>query len=141
MPRRSSSAKLLLDTEFLHRRGLKGMVTRTDQHRTIYRLCCVEQIVRRQRLCACIFLRSVQLRLMSNNRSKFEHSIQRAFSAVSVSPMWPLRIIVDQPPMEIAKPSLSESTFSPARVDLSPKAVRLQPFAAVMVTDFTRTAP
>ena len=38
---------------------------------------------------------------MSNNRSKFEHSIQRAFSAVSVSPMWPLRIIVDQPPIQI----------------------------------------
>lgn len=37
---------------------------------------------------------------MSNNRSKLEHIIQRVFSAVSVSSMWLLRIIVDQPPIQ-----------------------------------------
>lgn len=45
------------------------------------------------------------------------------------------------PPMEMAKPSLLLSTFSPARMDLLPKAVSFQPEAAVMETDFTRTAP
>ena len=40
-----------------------------------------------------------------------------------------------------AKPSLLASTFSAAKEDLGPKAVRFQSSAAEMVTDFTRTAP